>query len=364
MVNFTECIEDIRTNHGFKHNSHDDSFYRTYQVEGGKFLQLRVSNHGTYLCTWIEKDYDPSLALSNISIVFTEDGKCESNTAVDMGDKKRSYKVIQYIYNCAVLDNNDIIRINNRMYDIITNRGYIDPLSDNETKKAKVYTLEPNQEPKIIIQENNKQINTNKTVMKISEKQLKKIIKESVKKALKEGQERTPVFGLNAVDLTTDEGFDDMQYTAKVYYSEEEAIEAAKDMARAYSDWDNVINISVMAGEYELPSGDVYGEPYDIYTVSNKDDETTRSAREKRGYVRHDVDEYPNLNESKLRKIIKESVKKALKEEISNDYYESLKQVLAKSFSNLNDNEKIFLYDLLNEQTWEVVYAALSILKP
>lgn len=170
MVNFTECIEDIRTNHGFKHNSHDDSFYRTYQVEGGKFLQLRVSNHGTYLCTWIEKDYDPSLALSNISIVFTEDGKCESNTAVDMGDKKRSYKVIQYIYNCAVLDNNDILRINNRMYDIITNRGYIDPLSDNETKKAKVYTLEPNQKPQLLTQpiqeNNNKQINTNKTIVR------------------------------------------------------------------------------------------------------------------------------------------------------------------------------------------------------
>ena len=182
MVNFTECIEDIRTNHGFKHNSHDDSFYRTYQVEGGKFLQLRVSNHGTYLCTWIEKDYDPSLALSNISIVFTEDGKCESNTAVDMGDKKRSYKVIQYIYNCAVLDNNDILRINNRMYDIITNRGYIDPLSDNKTKKAKVYTLEPNQKPQLLtqpIQENNKQIHTNKN-MKINESQLRNIIKESI----------------------------------------------------------------------------------------------------------------------------------------------------------------------------------------
>ena len=70
------------------------------------------------------------------------------------------------------------------------------------------------------------------------------------------------------------------------------------------------------------------------------------------------------INETQLKKIIKESVKKALKEEISHDYYESLKQVLTKSFSNLNDNDKIFLYDLLNEQTWEVVYAALSILKP
>jgi len=35
MVNFNECVENIKDNPGFKHNSHDDSFYRTYQVEGG-----------------------------------------------------------------------------------------------------------------------------------------------------------------------------------------------------------------------------------------------------------------------------------------------------------------------------------------
>ena len=70
------------------------------------------------------------------------------------------------------------------------------------------------------------------------------------------------------------------------------------------------------------------------------------------------------INESQLRKIIKESVKNVLNEELSNDHYKELKQLLAKSFSNLNDDEKTFLYDLLNKQTWEVVYAALSVLKP
>ena len=139
----------------------------------------------------------------------------------------------------------------------------------------------------------------------LNESKLRKIIGKTIKKVLKENIEKTPIFTLNAVDLTTDEGFDDMQYTSKTYYSEEEAIKAAKEMANAYSDWDGVINISIMAGEYELPSGEVYGEPYDIYTISNKDEETTRSAREKRGYVRHDVDGYPNLNESKRKKRMK-----------------------------------------------------------
>lgn len=150
--------------------------------------------------------------------------------------------------------------------------------------------------------------------MKINESQLRNIIKESVKKVLKEGQQRTPIFTLNAIDLTTDDGIDDMQYTSQTYYSEDEAIEAAKEMANKYSDWDTVINISVMAGEYEMPSGDVYGEPDDIYTVSNKDMEQTSAAREKSGYVRHDVDGYPNLNESQLRKIIQESINGILNE--------------------------------------------------
>lgn len=192
MVNFNECVENIKDNHGFKHNSHDDSFYRTYIVEGGQFLQLRVSNHGTHLWTWLEKDYDPSVALANISIVFTQDGRWESNTAVDMGDKKRSYSIIQYIYNCSVLDDNDILRINNRIQDIVTNRGYLDPLSDNETKKAQVYTLEPNQEPKQIIQENKQTTNINKNMkkqtIKLNESQLRGLIKESIENVLNENK--------------------------------------------------------------------------------------------------------------------------------------------------------------------------------
>lgn len=70
------------------------------------------------------------------------------------------------------------------------------------------------------------------------------------------------------------------------------------------------------------------------------------------------------LTESELRKIVKESVNNVLNEEMSQDYDKALKQVLAKAFSNLDDDEKIFLSDLLNHQTWDVVYAALAILKP
>lgn len=52
-----------------------------------------------------------------------------------------------------------------------------------------------------------------------------------------------------------------------------------------------------------------------------------------------------------------------INEAISTDYRISLKQILTKSFGNLNDNEKQFLYDLLNNEPWETIYTALIILE-
>lgn len=68
------------------------------------------------------------------------------------------------------------------------------------------------------------------------------------------------------------------------------------------------------------------------------------------------------LTENKLKQIVAESVKNILNETISTDYGKALKQLLTKAFSNLNDNEKIFLSDLLNNEPWETIYTALNIL--
>lgn len=70
------------------------------------------------------------------------------------------------------------------------------------------------------------------------------------------------------------------------------------------------------------------------------------------------------LTESRLKQIISESVKRVLNETISTDYRESLKQLLTKAFTNLDDNEKQFLYDLLNNEPWETIYTALETIKP
>lgn len=70
------------------------------------------------------------------------------------------------------------------------------------------------------------------------------------------------------------------------------------------------------------------------------------------------------LTESKLKQMVAESVKKVLNESISTDYHNTLKELLTKSFSTLNENEKQFLYDLLNNEPWETIYTALETLKP
>ena len=68
------------------------------------------------------------------------------------------------------------------------------------------------------------------------------------------------------------------------------------------------------------------------------------------------------ITESKLKQIVNESVKNVLNETISTDYRMTLKQIFTKSFGNLNDNEKQFLYDLLNNEPWETIYTALNVL--
>lgn len=70
------------------------------------------------------------------------------------------------------------------------------------------------------------------------------------------------------------------------------------------------------------------------------------------------------LTEGKLKQIVAESVNRVLNETISTDYRESLKQLLTKAFTNLNDNEKQFLYDLLSNEPWETIYTALETIKP
>lgn len=191
MIDFNRAIELIRRNGGFKSNSNDSSYYRTYTIEGNRPLQARISNHGTWLWTWYDKQYDPSYAI-NTSVVYSENGEDNSNIEVDMrivdkdgnviGEKK-PFEVTQYVYNCQLLDENDSILINQAVQNIWQNKGYKDPLA-NTPKHARVMILRPNEEPEIIT-ENKTRYNMNKLI-RLTESDLHRIVKESVQRILKE----------------------------------------------------------------------------------------------------------------------------------------------------------------------------------
>lgn len=127
--------------------------------------------------------------------------------------------------------------------------------------------------------------------IRLTESQLHRVIKESVKKILRENDERTDIYTISIFDVDEDEGIDNMKY-AHSYYDIDEAIEDAENIAREYSDDSDVILVSVMGGEYETQSGDIYGEPDAIYTASNKDERTTMMSRKQNGYVSAGVDFY------------------------------------------------------------------------
>ena len=157
MIDYNEAIRAIKDNNGFKPNKKEDSFYRTYTIQNSRPIQIRISNHGTHLWTWYDKDYDPSYAI-NICVVFSEDGSHSSDTTVDtrikdeqgniIGERK-PFEVKQFVYNCQNLDNNDAALINMEIQNTWKNGGYQDPLAGTP-KQANVIPLRTNNRYKIL----------------------------------------------------------------------------------------------------------------------------------------------------------------------------------------------------------------------
>ena len=78
-------------------------------------------------------------------IVFSEDGEYDSDVTVDMNIKdeegnvigqRKMFEVIQYVYNCQLLDINDATLINQQIQSIWQNKGFNDPFA-NTDKHAK-----------------------------------------------------------------------------------------------------------------------------------------------------------------------------------------------------------------------------------
>lgn len=117
---------------------------------------------------------------------------------------------------------------------------------------------------------------------------------EAINRGLLEGMKRArrEIFTINATYIETEESVDDMSI-ATTFYTEDDAIEAARDFAKDMVNADDGVVITyVYSGEYETPSGDVFGEPEPFYSISNSDKETTDAAMKEVGFVSTGCDEY------------------------------------------------------------------------
>lgn len=103
---------------------------------------------------------------------------------------------------------------------------------------------------------------------------------------------KTKIFTISATNLKTEEEVYDVLAMVD-YFSGEAAIAAARELAeKCNTSYDEVCNVTVFAGEYKTESGDILGEPMDIYTISSKSKEVTIEARKRVGYASLEVDEY------------------------------------------------------------------------
>ena len=127
--------------------------------------------------------------------------------------------------------------------------------------------------------------------VRLTESDLHKIVKESVKRMLKESN-RKEVFTISAFNIENEEDVSDMRYCGQTYYKIDDAIASATEFAQSLVDYGSVVMVTVYAGEYQTESGDILGEPQDVYTISNSDRRTTAIARKRAGYVTLKVNDY------------------------------------------------------------------------
>lgn len=94
------------------------------------------------------------------------------------------------------------------------------------------------------------------------------------------------IFTISALNIKTGEDVTPM-YCLKNYYNEGDATDDAIALANQFKDDEEIIEVTVYAGEYEdVDTCDVFGEPFDIFTATNTTKEKSRITREAENYVK------------------------------------------------------------------------------
>lgn len=207
-----EIIREILKSIRFRNTDiESDSHYLLNTNRRGRPIQIRVSNHGTYLRTWVDlangKDsqmrlVDPSTSI-NISIVFVDAGNnltkdcinpncdncaqaiCKPSIVKGITSKNRQYSVLQYTYQSEMINNRYLKSIINAINRASIGGRYIDPLNNLQLKRAKVKSMTSHDS----VTEENNSINLQynmKQKIRLTEGDLHWIIRNCINEALNE----------------------------------------------------------------------------------------------------------------------------------------------------------------------------------
>ena len=170
--------------------------------------------------------------------------------------------------------------------------------------------------------------------IRLTESDLHRIVKESVKRVLRESTDGNLYAQIQTIDKSLSQIDDDTHVSR--FYSDENQITIA--VSRSVNHLGKRKIIEMMKN---------YG--YD-YSTSGANDEYIMMTFER--ICRTE-------SKGNKGKVLKEGLEKKVWEK-----NEELRVLLKKVFSNLNGEERDYLYDMLNNDIWNTVYVALSVLKP
>ncbi|MCQ2200262.1 MAG: hypothetical protein MJZ19_11180 [Paludibacteraceae bacterium] len=81
--------------------------------------------------------------------------------------------------------------------------------------------------------------------------------------------QKRDIYSIEVYNETREEQYYDAEALVN-YYDIDEAFQTAKELATEYKGDEDDIVVIVFAGEYEVPSGEIYGDPEAIEVFRNK----------------------------------------------------------------------------------------------
>lgn len=104
-------------------------------------------------------------------------------------------------------------------------------------------------------------------------------------------KERKEIWTVELCNITTGESLFDNRCNC-LCDDLDGAIEVAEEIISEYVDYPDVVETTVYQGQYMTENGDVLGDPYDVFTATNKSPQESSDARQRADYVRKYVDYY------------------------------------------------------------------------